>query len=266
MLKPKLFSVLRGYDRSVFSKDLIAGVTVGIVAIPLAMAFAIASGLPPERGLFTAIVAGLLISLFGGSRVQIGGPTGAFVVIVSGILAQYGYSGLVASMILAGVILIVMGIAGMGALIRFIPFPVTTGFTSGIAVVIFSTQIKDLLGLQMATPPAEFIPKLAAYFRHIDTIHLPSAAVGIATILIVMAVRRFLPRWPSLLVGMFAGLIAVLVFKLDVETIGSRFGDLPRFLPSPSLPDISFSEIKGLIKPAFTIAILCAIESLFQPP
>ncbi len=159
MLRPKLFSVLKEYNVATFRSDLLAGLTVGVVAIPLAMAFAIASGLPPERGLFTAVIAGFLISLLGGSRVQIGGPTGAFVVIVSGIVAQYGYAGLVAATAMAGVMLIAMGLGRMGGLIRFIPFPVITGFTSGIAVVIFSTQIKDLLGLQMGSPPVDFLPK-----------------------------------------------------------------------------------------------------------
>lgn len=264
MLKPKLFSICKGYTRAVFKKDLFAGVTIGIVAIPLAMAFAIASGLPPERGLFTAVIAGFLISLLGGSRVQIGGPTGAFVVIVSSIVVQFGYSGLVISMVMAGVILIAMGFARMGGLIRFIPFPVTTGFTSGIAVVIFSTQIKDLLGLQMETPPVDFIPKWIAYVNHLNTFSLSAAGIGLGTILIVWVARRFFPKWPAMLIGMVVASLAAGFLGLDIETIGSRFGDLPRTVPFPSLPLLSFVEIKGLVAPAFTIAILCAIESLLS--
>jgi SulP family sulfate permease len=265
VFKPKLFTVLQsGYSRQAFGRDIFAGITVGVVAIPLAMAFAIASGLPPERGLFTAIVAGFLISLLGGSRVQIGGPTGAFVVIVSGIVAQYGYSGLVSAMLIAGVFLILMGMGRMGGLIRYIPFPVTTGFTSGIAVVIFSTQIKDLLGLHVNSVPTEFLPKWIAYFQCLETFSPASAAVGFGTIAVVVAARRLIPRWPSLLLGMLAATVAVTLLGLDVETIGSRFGSLPRTLPIPVLPSMSFAALKELIPPAFTIAILCAIESLLS--
>ncbi|QHI68134.1 SulP family inorganic anion transporter [Tichowtungia aerotolerans] len=264
MLKPKLFSILNEYNRTVFRSDLIAGVTVGIVAVPLAMAFAIAAGLPPERGLFTAVVAGFLISVLGGSRVQIGGPTGAFVVIVSGIVAQHGYAGLATATAMAGLMLVAMGLGRMGGLIRFIPFPVVTGFTSGIAVVIFSTQIKDLFGLQVDALPADFIAKWATYIRHFDTVQMPAAAIGVGTILLVVGVRRLLPRWPALLIGMVAATLVSSGLGLDVETIGSRFGDLPRTLPAPSWVGVSFGEIKALMGPAFTIAILCAIESLLS--
>jgi sulfate permease, SulP family len=264
MLKPKLFSVLRGYNRCLFRSDLLAGITVGVIAVPLAMAFAIACGLPPERGLFTAVVAGFLISLLGGSRVQIGGPTGAFVIIVAGIVAQYGYSGLAIATGLAGLILIGMGLGRMGGLIRFIPFPVVTGFTSGIAVVIFSTQIKDLLGLQMDTPPADFIPKWIAYFQCLETTSAAAAGIGVGTILLCVLVRRFFPRLPAMLIAMVAATLVSGLLGLDVETIGSRFGDLPRTLPSPSLPSFPLAEIHNLIGPAFTIAILGAIESLLS--
>ncbi len=264
MIKPKLFSVLKEYNANTFRSDLLSGVTVGVVAIPLAMAFAIASGLPPERGLFTAMVAGFLISLLGGSRVQIGGPTGAFVVIVSGIVVQHGYTGLVVATAMAGVMLICMGLGRMGGLIRFIPFPVITGFTSGIAVVIFSTQIKDLLGLQMGSPPAEFLPKWIAYIRHLNTVEYSAAGVGLGTILVVFLMRKFFPRLPSLLIGMVAATAIAAAFGLDVETIGSRFGDLPRTLPMPSWTGVSFGEMKNLLEPAFAIAILCAIESLLS--
>lgn len=264
MLKPKLFSVLKDYNRTLFRSDLLAGVTVGIIAVPLAMAFAIACGLPPARGLFTAVVAGFLISFLGGSRVQIGGPTGAFVIIVAEIVAQHGYAGLAVATALAGVILIAMGLGRMGGLIRFIPFPVITGFTSGIAVVIFSTQIKDLLGLRMATPPAEFIPKWIAYVQHLDTTSMAAAGIGVGTILLVVLVRKFFPRLPAMLIAMVAATAVSTLLGLDVETIGSRFGDLPRMLPAPGLDMIPLADLKELMGPAFTIAILCAIESLLS--
>lgn len=264
MLMPKLFTTIRGYSKETFTHDLFAGVTVGIVALPLAMAFAIASGVTPERGLFTAIVAGLLISLLGGSRVQIGGPTGAFVVIVSGIVAEFGYDGLVYCMILAGGFLIALGFFRMGGLIKFIPFPVTTGFTSGIAVVIFSTQIKDLLGLRMEHVPAEFIPKWIEYVRHLDMLNPSAAAVGLGTIAVIVVTRKFVPRLPAMLIGMTAATIAVSSLGLDVETIGSRFGDLPRTLPVPSFPSFDFEKMKGLVQPAFTVGMLAAIESLLS--
>ncbi|MCB2156479.1 sulfate permease [bacterium] len=264
MFIPKLVVCLRDYSRKTFFSDLFAGLTVGVVALPLAMAFAIASGVPPERGLFTAIVAGFLISALGGSRVQIGGPTGAFVVIVAGIVAEFGYDGLVWSTLLAGGLLVALGIGRMGALIRFIPFPVTTGFTSGIAVVIFSTQIRDLLGLRMESVPAEFVDKWIEYVRHLGSINPSAATVGIGTILVIAVTRKFVPRIPAMLVGMLVATIAAAALHLDVETIGSRFGELPRTLPAPGLPSISFSELRALVPSAFTIAMLAAIESLLS--
>ncbi|VGO17308.1 C4-dicarboxylic acid transporter DauA [Pontiella desulfatans] len=264
MFRPKLFTLLKTYNRSTLTADAVAGLTVGIIALPLAMAFAIASGLPPERGLFTAIVAGFLISLLGGSRVQIGGPTGAFVVIVSGIVAEFGYDGLVWCMLMAGGLLILFGLCRLGGLIRFIPFPVTTGFTSGIAVVIFSTQIKDLLGLEMATVPAEFLPKWAAYFQSSGTVSPATAALGIGSILLISVLRRWNPRTPAMLVSMLATTAAAALLHLDVETIGSRFGDLPRMLPAPGLPAVGVSELGRLIPAAFTVALLAAIESLLS--
>lgn len=264
MFRPKLFSLLKHYDRPTLTADVIAGITVGIVALPLAMAFAIASGLPPERGLFTAIVAGFLISLLGGSRVQIGGPTGAFVVIVSGIVAQYGYSGLIWCTLMAGVLLVLFGLFRLGGLIRFIPFPVTTGFTTGIAVVIFSTQIKDLLGLQMESVPSEFIEKWDAYFHAFSSLSPAATGIGIGSIIIIAGLRRYFPRAPAMLIAMLATTAAASCFHLNVETIGSRFGDLPRMLPSPSLPSIELSELKNLIPAAFTVALLAAIESLLS--
>ena len=264
MFTPELVRSLRGYDRQQFVADLFAGLTVGVVALPLAMAFAIACDLPPERGLYTAIVAGFLISALGGSRVQIGGPTGAFVVIVAGVVAEFGYEGLVLATFLAGAFLIALGLFRMGALIRFIPFPVTTGFTAGIAVVIFSTQIKDLLGLRMPTPPAEFLPKWLEYARYSNTIDPTAAGVGLGTILIIVLFRRFFPRFPAMLAGMTIATLAATLFHLDIETIGSRFGDLPRSLPSPSWPSIDLHTIPDLIPIAFTIGLLAAIESLLS--
>lgn len=264
MFRPKFFTLMKTYNRSTLIADAVAGVTVGIIALPLAMAFAIASGLPPERGLFTAIVAGILISLLGGSRVQIGGPTGAFVLLVSGIVAQYGYSGLVTCMLMAGGLLVLFGLFRFGGLIRFIPFPVTTGFTTGIAVVIFSTQIKDLLGLQMEVVPAEFIPKWAAIFQSLETVSPAAAVLGIGSILIISASRRWCPKAPSMLLAMLAASAVAALLQFDVETIGSRFGELPRTLPMPGLPELGRSDFRNLIGPAFTVAILAAIESLLS--
>ncbi|MDK2971090.1 MAG: sulfate permease, SulP family [Candidatus Sumerlaeota bacterium] len=264
MFVPEIVSSLKDYSRKTFLADLFAGLTVGVIALPLAMAFAIASGVPPERGLFTAVVAGLLISLFGGSRVQIGGPTGAFVVIVAGIVMKYGYDGLVWCSILAGGFLIAIGLARMGGLIKFIPFPVTTGFTSGIAVVIFSTQIKDLLGLRIDSVPAEFFEKWVTYIEHLDTINFSAMGIGVGTIAVILVVRKLWPRVPAMLVGMLAATIAVSVFHLDVETIGSRFGDLPRTLPMPRLPSITPEQLRELVAPAFTVGLLAAIESLLS--
>lgn len=264
MYTPKLFTELRDYSREKAFSDLFAGITVGIVALPLAMAFAIASGLPPERGLFTAIIAGFLISLLGGSKVQIGGPTGAFVVLVSAIAGQYGYSGLALCTLLAGIFLILFGIFRMGGLIKFIPFPVTTGFTTGIAVVIFTTQIKDLFGLHIDTVPAEFLQKWHVYLQNMGSFEPSTLAVGIGTILVILVVRHFWPKLPAMLIGMIVATLCAQVLHLDVATIGSRFGELPRMLPAPSFPDFHFEQIAPLIKPAFTIAMLAAIESLLS--
>ena len=264
VFQPKLFTLLKGYDRATFAADAVAGLTVGVVALPLAMAFAIASGLPPERGLFTAIVAGFLISTFGGSRVQIGGPTGAFVVIVSGILAQFGYAGLAWCTLMAGVLLILFGVFRLGGLIRFIPFPVTTGFTTGIAVVIFSTQVKDLLGLRMDVVPAEFLPKWQAMFQAAGTVSPAAMSLGVGCVVMIAALRRFAPRVPPMLAAMAAATIVAAALELDVETIGSRFGDLPRTLPAPGLPSVGLGELRQLIPSAFTVALLAAIESLLS--
>ncbi len=264
MFTPKLVTALATYDRSQFTADLIAGVTVGVIALPLAMAFAIASGLPPERGIFTAIVAGFLVSALGGSRVQIGGPTGAFVVIVAGITTRFGYEGLVCCMLMAGCFLVAFGLLRMGGLIKFIPFPVTTGFTTGIAVVIFSTQIKDLLGLRMEAPPAEFLAKWNAYLSHTHTINPAAAGIGCGVIVAVVLMRRYWPRIPAMLIAMIAATVVSTALNLDVETIGNRFGDLPRTLPRPWLPSLAHVDFRELISPALTVALLAAIESLLS--
>ena len=261
---PKSVTELRNYTKAKAVADLFAGLTVGVVAFPLAMAFAIASGLPPERGLFTAVVAGFLISLFGGSKVQIGGPTGAFVILVATVSTQYGYSGLAICTAMAGVLLILLGAFKFGGLIKFIPFPVTTGFTSGIAVVIFTGQISDLLGLRLSSVPSEFYHKLMVYGQNIATINYQAAFLGVSTIVIIVLCRKFWPKLPGMLIAMVAATLIAYIFKLNVETIGSRFGDLPRVLPVPSIPDFSTAQLGALIKPAFAIAMLAAIESLLS--
>ncbi len=264
MFIPKFFQVLPEYRRSWLSADLFAGVTVGLVALPLAIAFAIASGVPPERGIFTAIVAGFFISALGGSRVQIGGPTGAFVVIIAGIVSQYGYEGLVYCTLMAGALLLALGFFRMGGLIRFIPFPVTTGFTTGIAVVIFSTQVKDFLGLRLEENPSEFIEQWYNYITHIGTLDPNSLLVGASTIILILVTRHFFPKLPSMLIAMSLVTLATMLLGLDVATIGSRFGDLPRTLPTPGLPSFEWAQLRELVGPAFTVAMLAAIESLLS--
>lgn len=264
MYTPKLFTELRTYNRQKAMADLFAGVTVGVVALPLAMAFAIASGLPPERGLFTAIVAGFLISALGGSKVQIGGPTGAFVVLVSAVLAQYGYAGLAVCTLMAGVFLLLFGIFRLGGLIKFIPFPVITGFTTGIAVVIFSTQINDLFGLSIEKVPAEFIEKWSTYLHSFGQISWAATLLGIGTIAIIVFLNKKYPKLPAMLIAMLVMSLLAAIFGLSVDTIGSRFGDLPRTLPSPSLPEFDWSQLANYVQPAFTIALLAAIESLLS--
>ncbi|MFI5209987.1 MAG: SulP family inorganic anion transporter [Gemmatimonadales bacterium] len=264
MLVPKLFTTLQGYTRQQFVADLTAGIIVGIVALPLAIAFGIASGVAPEKGLYTAIVAGFLISALGGSRVQIGGPTGAFVVIVYGIVQQYGADGLMVATMMAGVILIILGVAKLGAAIKFIPFPVTTGFTSGIALIIFSSQVKDFLGLKMGTVPAEFVAKWEAFAENFASLN--PWALGIA--LFSLAILGFWPRVsrrvPAPFVALIAATALVQLFHLPVETIGDRFGEIHAGLPRPSLPHVSLHSMTLLAAPAFTIALLAAIESLLS--
>lgn len=264
MLYPKLFTTLKDYSKKQFMTDFVAGVVVGIVAIPLAIAFAIASGVSPEKGLITAIIAGLLISAFGGSRVQIGGPTGAFVVIVYGIVQKYGIDGLILATMMAGVILIIMGIMKLGVVIKFIPHSVIVGFTSGIAVIIFSSQIKDFLGLNIAAIPVEFLEKWSAFFQNIGTINYSSFFLALLSVLIITAWPKISRKIPGALVAIVVTSILTAFFKLPVETIGSRFGGLPHLIPMPHFPAFNMSMVRVLFQPALTIALLCAIESLLS--
>ena len=262
--RPELLSTLTTYGRKQALHDVAAGAIVGVVALPLSIAFAIASGLPPAYGLYTAIVAGFLISALGGSRVQIGGPTGAFIVIVYGIVQQHGPGGLALATLMAGGMLILLGVARLGTAIKFIPYPVTTGFTSGIAIVIFSSQIRDLLGLGVAEVPAEFIAKWQVYAGALDTINPAAAAVALGTLVVLVAWPRLSRTIPAPFVALLLATIAVAAFGLDVETIGSRFGTIEAGLPSPRLPDLSFALLRELSPAAVTIALLAAIESLLS--
>lgn len=261
---PKIVTTLRGYDRQQLLSDLTAGTIVGIVALPLAIAFAIASGVTPERGLYTAIVAGFVISALGGSRVQIGGPTGAFVVIVYGIVQEYGLPGLSAATLMAGVILVAMGFARLGAIIKFIPQPLITGFTSGIAVIIATGQVKDFLGMRMGAVPADFVEKVAAYLEHGASVTPPAIGVALTALAIIVFWPRVNRRIPSPFVALVVTTIGVQVLQLPVETIGSRFGELSASLPRPVVPALSFADLQRLVSPAFTIALLGAIESLLS--
>jgi len=263
---PKLVSCLReGISRQQIASDLMAGVLVGVVALPLAIAFGIASGVKPEQGLYTAIIAGFIISALGGSRVQIGGPTGAFIVIVYDIIQRYGYDGLVIATILAGLLLIVMGLARLGTVIKYIPYPVTVGFTSGIALIIFTGQMRDLLGLPIAEVPSEFIDKLVVYQAHLAGLSWTATAIGIATVLIIFFWPRVTHRIPGSLVAILLTTVIVSWFDLPVATIGSRFGAVPSSLPLPHLPVIpSWQDFTTLFSPALTIALLAGIESLLS--
>src|SRR6202049_3895630 len=264
MFKPKLIDTLKNYSKDQFFKDLIAGVIVGIVALPLAIAFAIASGVPPEKGILTAIIAGVIISALGGSRVQIGAPTGAFLVIVYGIGTKFGYEGLVICTILAGFILILLGLARMGALIKFIPYPVVTGFTAGIAVIIFSSQVKDFLGLKMGAVPADFMDKWVAYGEHAATMNPATTCVALGTLLVLILWPRVSRMLPAPFVAMILATVVVQLFHIPGETIGSRFGSVPTRLPAPHWPTIPWTHMQQLIAPAFTVALLAAIESLLS--
>lgn len=266
--RPKLFEVFKNYSKELFYKDLMAGIIVGIVALPLAIAFGIASGVSPEQGLFTAIIAGFIISFFGGSKVQIGGPTGAFIVIVYGIVQEFGITGLAVATIIAGVMLVAMGILKLGVVIKFIPYPIIVGFTSGIALTIFATQIKDLFGMSIDKVPADFISKWGVYAENIGTTNLPALIIGILTIIIIAVTPKFSNKIPGSLIAII--LMTVVVYFLrehfgmtSIETIGDRFS-INAALPKAERPVITFEIIQTLMPAAFTIAMLGAIESLLS--
>jgi SulP family sulfate permease len=264
VLVPKLVTTLKDYNRQQFTNDLTAGVIVGIVALPLAIAFAIASGVSPERGLITAIVAGFIISALGGSRVQIGGPTGAFVVIIYGIVQKFGLQGLTIATLMAGVILLAMGFAKLGSVIKFVPTPLVTGFTSGIAVIIFSSQVKDFLGLPMGDVPANFLEKIAAYSEHIRTVNPAAVGISVLAVAIILLWPKVSRRIPSPFVALVVTTALVSLTGLDIETVGSRFGALSATIPAPEVPRLGIEEFTALVAPAFSIALLGAVESLLS--
>lgn len=267
-LKPQLFDTLKSYNKKNFMSDLMAGIIVGIVALPLAIAFGIASGVTPEKGIITAIVAGFLVSLLGGSKVQIGGPTGAFIVIIYGIIQKYGIEGLTIATIMAGVFLILFGLLKLGTIIKYIPYPIVVGFTSGIAVTIFTTQIKDLFGLTIDTVPSDFIEKWICYIQHFSTADLWCSLVGIVSVVIIAITPKFSKKIPGSLVAIIVMTIAALLLKqyagiTSIETIGDRF-NVSNAIPDVQVPAMTWETIKSLVAPAMTIAVLGAIESLLS--
>jgi sulfate permease, SulP family len=262
---PKLITTLRqGYGLGDLRSDTLAGLTVAIVALPLAMALAIASGATPDKGLITVVVAGLLISALGGSRFQIGGPTGAFVVVVFNVIQAHGYDGLILATLMAGIMLIVAGYARLGTWIKYIPEPVVTGFTAGIAVIIFSSQIRDLLGLEMAEVPAEFLEKWAAFWEARETLAIPAVAISTGALATILLLRRYAPKLPGFLIAVIGASAAVWLFAIPVETIGSRFGGISGSIPAPVIPEITLDRLQALLPSAFTIAFLAGVESLLS--
>ena len=265
MFEPKLLTVLReGYSLAMLRGDAIAGLTVAIVALPLAMALAIASGATPEKGLYTAIVAGFLISALGGSRVQIGGPTAAFIPVVFVVIQKFGFGGLILCTLLAGLMLIAAGLMRLGTLMKYMPQPVVTGFTSGIAVSIFSSQVKDMLGLKMGAVPAEFLPRWEAFAAHIATTQPAAVALTVLGLVVIFGLRKWKPNWPGFLIALVLCTGLCMVFALPAETIGSRFGNLPSALPSFDFPHIPFERTLELLPSSFTIAFLAGVESLLS--
>lgn len=264
IFRPKIIDALKGYNRQQLYKDVIAGIIVGIVALPLAIAFGIASGVSPEKGIITAIIAGFIISALGGSRVQIGGPTGAFIVIVYGIVQSYGVGGLIIATFIAGVLLIIMGLVRLGTVIKFMPFPVIVGFTSGIAVIIFSSEIKDFFGLSIDKLPADFLGKWAVYFTSLPSTNMYTLGIGALALLIIIFWPRVTSKIPGSLIAILVTTAIVSIGKLPVETIGSRFGNISSSFPAPVLPTVNWTVIQQLIQPAITIALLAAIESLLS--
>jgi SulP family sulfate permease len=264
MFVPKLFTTLKNYNKKLFVSDAISGVIVGIVALPLAIAFAIASGVSPEKGLITAVIAGFIISFLGGSRVQIGGPTGAFIIIVYGIIQKYGMDGLMIATIMAGIFLILMGFLKLGTLIKFIPLPIITGFTSGIALIIFTTQIKDLFGLQIENIPADFVEKIPVLFGNLNLLNPATTAISALSLFIIIIFPRITKKIPGTFVALIVGTLVVYFFNLNVETISTKFGVISSAIPPLTFPVITYERVAGLISPAFTIALLGAIESLLS--
>lgn len=263
-LRPKLFDVMKGYTKEQLIKDIISGIIVAIIALPLSIALAIASGVGPEQGLYTAVIAGFFISFFGGSRVQIGGPTAAFVVIIYGIVAEHGADGLIVATILAGIILIIMGVCRFGSLIKYIPYTITTGFTCGIAVTLFAGQIKDFLGLSIESVPSEFLNKLISYGAHIGTLNPTAALIGAAAVVIMLVWPKVTDKIPGSLVAIVITTAITYFARLPVNTIGSVYGTLSSSFPAPALPSVNISLISQMLSPAFTIAVLAGIESLLS--
>lgn len=262
---PKSIACLReGYNPSLFWNDLFAGISVGIIALPLALAFAIASDVSPERGLFTAIIAGFLISLLGGSRVQIGGPTGAFVIIVYGIIQRHGYEGLAIATLIGGALMVIMGLARCGILLKFIPYPVTTGFTTGIALIIFTGQIKDFFGLRPERIPPEFLDKCKILCQFAHTWNVWALLIAVGSLVLIASLRRAFPRFPGVLFAIICATAITYFFELPIETIAAKFGEIPRTLPTPSIPTLSWERIQTLFPEAITIALLGSIESLLS--
>ena len=267
-IQSKLFSCMKTYNKKTFMSDLMAGIIVGIVALPLAIAFGIASGVTPEKGIITAIVAGLVISIFGGSKVQIGGPTGAFIIIIYGIIQKYGFEGLTIATLMAGFFLLLFGLLHLGTIIKYIPYPIVVGFTSGIAVTIFTTQIKDLFGLTLPSNPSDFIEKWGVYLQNFDTIDPWCAVIGVASVLVIAITPRFSKKIPGSLIAIILMTVVALLLKnyagiSSIETIGDRFS-ISNELPSAQVPNMNWETIKSLVSPAITIAILGAIESLLS--
>lgn len=263
-LKPKLLSVMKTYNKDQFIKDIIAGLIVAIIALPLSIALAISSGVSPEQGLYTAIIAGFFISLLGGSRVQIGGPSATFMVVVYSVVASHGTEGLLITTILAGIILILFGLLKLGSMIKYIPYPITVGFTSGIALTIFSSQIKDFFGMDIGAVPTKFIEKWQLYFSSFDKIQWMPFLIGAIALAILIIWPRINKRIPASLISIIVTTALVAILNLDVQTIGTQYTDLSSSFPTPSIPNITWSKIEDLISPAFTIAFLCSLESLLS--
>lgn len=263
-LKPKLLSVMKTYNKDQFIKDIIAGLIVAIIALPLSIALAISSGVSPEQGLYTAIIAGFFISLLGGSRVQIGGPSATFMVVVYGVVATHGTEGLLITTILAGIILILFGLFKLGSMIKYIPYPITVGFTSGIAVTIFSSQIKDFFGMEIGAVPTEFIDKWVFYFESMDKAQLLPFLIGALALIILIVWPKVNKKIPGSLIAILVTTLLVWLLKVDVQTIGSQYSDLSSSFPTPSIPTFTWKKVQVLLSPAFTIAFLCSIESLLS--